>query len=230
MPAISRPLLIVLIAAVVALVGFYATQGARNASDSSEAVAPVVPAEPAPESSPSADQAKDAPTPVAKADKADSAKPAKAEKAPKADKSSRPDETSKAKADKAEDAKTSRAAREAAAAKVAARRRARAERLGMPPAVARALDARKTVVIFFRGSGSADDRATARAVAGVRGDRGVVVFSDRIGRLGRYRAVVGDLGISQAPAVVIVDRSRSARVVQGYVDPATLAQDVADSR
>ncbi len=132
--------------------------------------------------------------------------------------------------DKAESAKTARAAREAAAVKVAARRRARAERLGMPLPVRRALDARKTVVIFFRGSASADDRATARAVAGVRAERGVVVFSDRIGRLGRYRAVVGDLGISQAPAVVIVDRARSARVVQGYVDPATLAQDVADSR
>jgi len=202
MPAISRPLLIVLIAAVVALVGFYATQGARNASDSSEAVAPVVPAEPAPESSPSADKAKEPTASVAKADKSESAKPAKADKA---------------------DAK-------AAAATVAARRRARAERLGMPLAVARALDARKTVVFFFRGSGSADERATARAVAGLRGDRGVVVFSDPIGRLGRYRAVVGDLGISQAPAVVIVDKSRSARVVQGYVDPATLAQDVADSR
>jgi len=202
MPAISRPLLIVLIAAVVALVGFYATQGARTGTDSSEVVAPVVPAERAPEPSPAPDKAKQQPTSVAKVDKAD----------------------------RAEDAKTARAAREAAAAKVAARRRARVERLGMPLPLARALDARKTVVVFFRGSGSADERATARAVAGLRGDRGVAVFTDRIGRLGRYRAVVGDLGISQAPAVVIVDRGRSARVVQGYVDPATLAQDVADSR
>ncbi len=204
MPAISRPLLIALIAAVVALVGFYATQGARNASESGDTVAPVVPAEPAP--APTPDKAEKQPTAVAKADKAD-AEPTKAERA---------------KADRAE--------REAEAARAAARRRARAERLGMPPAVARALDQRKTVVLFFRGSASADDRATARAVAGLRGDRGVVVFSDRLGRLGRYRAVVGDLGISQAPAVVIVDRGRSARVVQGYVDPVTLAQDVADSR
>ena len=45
MPAISRPLLIVLIGAVVALVGFYATQGARNSADTSEVAAPVVPAE-----------------------------------------------------------------------------------------------------------------------------------------------------------------------------------------
>jgi hypothetical protein len=227
MPAISRPLLIALIAAVVALVGFYATQGARNSSESGDAVAPVVPAEPAPESSPSADRAEQ-PTSIAKVDRdagnSEAVKPAKPDRSPRSDRSDRP------RADKADGHKASRAAREAAAAKAAARRRARVERLGMPIPVARALDARKTVVLFFRGSGSADERATARAVAGLRGDRGVVVFSDRIGRLGRYRAVVGELGISQAPAVVIVDRGRSARVVQGYVDPATLAQDVADSR
>lgn len=207
MPAISRPLLIALIAAVVALVGFYATQGARNASESADApIAPVVPAEPAP----APDEAERQPSAVAKADGASAQRSADRAAAQR----------------RADRAAAQRRADEAAAV----RRRARAERLGMPPAVARALDQRKTVVLYFRGSDSADDRATARAVASLRGNRGVVVFSDRLGRLGRYRAVVGDLGISQAPAVVIVDRSRSARVVQGYVDPATLAQDVADSR
>jgi hypothetical protein len=112
----------------------------------------------------------------------------------------------------------------------AARRRERERKLGAPLPVARALDGPKTVVVLFRGGGSADDRATARAVAALRSQPGVAVFSDRIGRLGRYRAVVDGLGISQAPAVVIVDRGRSARVVQGYVDPTTLAQDVADTR
>ena len=100
----------------------------------------------------------------------------------------------------------------------------------MPLPVARALRARRTVLLYFRGSPSADDRATARAVAGLRRQHGVAVFADRIGRLGRYRAVVGELGIAQAPAVVIVGRGRSARVVEGYVDPTTLAQDVADAR
>ena len=109
-------------------------------------------------------------------------------------------------------------------------RREAEQRRGMPLAVSRALNSRKIVVLLFRGTDSADDRAAARAVAGLRGQRGLAVFSDRIGKLGRYRAVVGDLGISQAPAVVIVDRGRAARVVQGYVDPATLAQDVADAR
>lgn len=116
------------------------------------------------------------------------------------------------------------------APRAAERQREQAKRRGMPLAVARAFEDRRIVILLFRGSDSADDRAAARAVAALRGQRGLAVFNDRIGRLGRYRAVVGDLGISQAPAVVIVDRGRRARVVQGYVDPATLAQDVADAR
>jgi hypothetical protein len=122
------------------------------------------------------------------------------------------------------------AARKATAAKSAARRRARAERIGMPLPIARALRDGQTVVLYFRGSPSADDRAMARAVADLRGQRGIAVIADAIGRLGRYRAVVGELGIAQAPAVVIVGRNRSARVVEGYIDPTTLAQDVADAR
>jgi hypothetical protein len=165
--AVSRPILIALVAAVVAVAGFYATQGARDSSETAAPVAPVVPAETGP---------------VAE------------KRAP------------------------------------SARRQSRAQRIGMPLEVARALRARRTVVLYFRGSPSADDRATARAVAGIRGQPGVTVVADRIGRLGRYRAVVGDLGIAQAPAVVIVGRGRAARVVEGYIDPTTLAQDVADAR
>lgn len=101
---------------------------------------------------------------------------------------------------------------------------------GVPPAMTRALDARKLVVLFLYERRGADDRATARAVAALRGKPGVAVFSDPIGRLARYREVIGTLGIAQAPAIVIVGRDGDARVIEGYVDPATLAQDVADSR
>jgi hypothetical protein len=101
---------------------------------------------------------------------------------------------------------------------------------GVPRPVQKALHARKLVVLFFHARGPADDRATARAVAAVRGERGTAVFSAPIGRLSDYRGVIGELGISQAPAVVIIGKDRAARVVQGYIDPATLAQDVADAR
>jgi hypothetical protein len=101
---------------------------------------------------------------------------------------------------------------------------------GVPIAVERALDARKRVVLFFYKPGAADDRATARGVDDLRGTRGLAVFEDPIGRIAKYRGLIGELGIAQAPAVVIVGKDRQARVIQGYVDPATLAQDVADTR
>jgi hypothetical protein len=115
----------------------------------------------------------------------------------------------------AERAERSRAKREASA--------------GIPRPVQRALDARKLVVLFFFKPGSADDQATARGVAALR-SRDVAVFTDPVDRLAKYRKLIGQLGISQAPAVVIIRRDRTARVVQGYIDPATLAQDVADAR
>jgi hypothetical protein len=100
---------------------------------------------------------------------------------------------------------------------------------GVPAPVERALRAHKLVVLFFFKPGSADDDRTAGGVAALR-SRDVAVFTDPVGRLAKYRGLVGELGISQAPAVVIVKKDRSARVVEGYIDPATLAQDVADAR
>ncbi|MEX2023902.1 MAG: hypothetical protein WD993_02350 [Thermoleophilaceae bacterium] len=168
MPAISRPILIALVAAVVAAVAFYATQGGREATDAAAPGAPATTAQ-----SPPAD--KDSTSPVASRERRKLGK-------------------------------------------------------GVPAPVRRAIAARKLVVLFFYERGAADDRATARGVAALRGRRGVAVFSDPIARLAHYRGVIGELGISQAPAVVIVGRDRAARVIEGYIDPATLAQDVADAR
>jgi hypothetical protein len=112
----------------------------------------------------------------------------------------------------------------------AERSRARREAsAGIPRPVQRALDARKLVVLFFYKPGSADDQRTLSGVAALR-SASVAVFTDPVGRLAKYRKLIGQLGISQAPALVIVCRDRTARVVQGYIDPATLAQDVADAR
>jgi hypothetical protein len=99
-----------------------------------------------------------------------------------------------------------------------------------PAAVKRAIRGDKTVVVYFYGPESADDSATGRAVAGLKGQRNVAVFQVPIRRLTAYRDLVGQLGIAQAPAVVIVGRGRSARVIEGYVDSPTLRQDVADAR
>jgi len=117
-----------------------------------------------------------------------------------------------------------------APAKAKADKPAVAKVTGVPPSVKRALDKKRVIVLFFRQSGSADDAAVAGAVNAQRGRKGVSVFSDNIRRLARYRAVVGALGISQAPAVVIVGRNGQARVVEGFVDEGSLTQQVVDSR
>ncbi len=99
----------------------------------------------------------------------------------------------------------------------------------MPPKVARALESKKTVVLFFRQPG-ADDDATQSAVRSLRGKKQVAVFSDGIAHLARYRRVVTGLGITQAPSVVIVGRGRKAVLIEGFVDEGTLTQQVLDAR
>jgi hypothetical protein len=113
------------------------------------------------------------------------------------------------------------------------------------------------VVLFFFQRGSADDAATAKAVAAVRRRGGAKVFQAPISRLAAYRAVTAGSGVSQAPAVLILrkrtggaqsgssgggrnagrssvgpapERLVSAQLVEGFVDPETLLQQVADAR
>jgi len=100
---------------------------------------------------------------------------------------------------------------------------------GVPPEVSKALVSRRTVVLFF-GQPAADDAATAAAVRSTRGMKGVSVFSAPIAKLTRYRGVISGLGVSQAPTVVIVGKSRKARVIEGFVDAGTLKQQVRDAR
>ena len=122
-----------------------------------------------------------------------------------------------------------REAKEQAKAAPQATARRQAARAGVPLGVVRALAKKRTVVLFFRQRGSADDDATAQAVASQQGRPRVSVCSAPISRLADYRAIAGEAGVSQAPAVVVVGR-KGARLVEGYVDSETLAQEVADSR
>jgi hypothetical protein len=111
----------------------------------------------------------------------------------------------------------------------AARPAHRSSGVAKAAAVSRAIAHRRMVVLAFFQPG-ADDRASAAAVSALRGTHGVAVFTDRIGHVGRYGPLVQGIGIDQAPAIVIVDRDRRARLIQGYVDPETLAQEVSDAR
>lgn len=103
---------------------------------------------------------------------------------------------------------------------------------GLPGAVARALNDEKVVVLFFYEPAASDDQATRAAVRAVRqaGTGGnVALFQDTVARISDYRRVVGTLGISQSPAMVVIDRERKAELLQGFVDSGTIRQTVRDA-
>lgn len=99
-----------------------------------------------------------------------------------------------------------------------------------PARVERALKARRKVVIFFHEPRGLDDQATAEGVRALKRRGGVAVFSDRIRNLDAYGTTVQDLGVSQTPSIVIIDPDRQARLIEGYIDPTALAQEVSDAR
>jgi len=101
---------------------------------------------------------------------------------------------------------------------------------GLPSDVARALNAHKVVVLFFYEPGASDDQATRAAIRAVRSVGGrVALFQDTVSHISDYRRVVGQLGISQSPAMVVIDRNRKAELLQGYLDSGTIRQTVRDS-
>jgi len=124
---------------------------------------------------------------------------------------------------------TAARSRSKSASKASPTRRREPALAGIPRRVSRALQRKRVVVLFFRQPG-ADDDATAAAVSSLRGRRNVSVFKDGIRRLARYRSIVSGLGISQAPAVVVVSRRREAVLLEGFVDRGSLSQQVADAR
>lgn len=102
---------------------------------------------------------------------------------------------------------------------------------GLPRRVAAALGKRHVVVLLFSRRGPADDTATRASVRAVKKQGGKVsVFSDKVHNLSRYHRLVGELGLAQGPAVVIVGRDLKARLIQGFVDKDSLLQQVKDAR
>lgn len=224
--AVSRPLILALIAAVLCAMTFYAATGAQRTTGVSSAAGQSATEAPAPAAEPPAAEPPAAEPPAPQRPEA----PAR-----QRDRSAAGD---RARSDRGELDRSEGRRSERNRAEAPQRRETRAKPAplpaelrveGLPRPVARALAQRRTIVLFFRQGGS-DDALTADAVDGVRGLRGVSVFAAPIQRLGRYSAVIGGLGLAQAPAVAVVGRERQARVVEGFVDPGTLRQLVLDVR
>ena len=101
---------------------------------------------------------------------------------------------------------------------------------GKPRRAARAVRAGKKVVILFENPKGLDDRAMGGAMRELARRTKAVVITDNVDAVGRYGQLVEDVGVSQTPSIVIIDRVGRARLIEGYIDVDTLAQSVADSR
>jgi hypothetical protein len=99
-----------------------------------------------------------------------------------------------------------------------------------PQRAARAVRDNKKVVILFRNPRGLDDRAMGSVMRDVARRTNAVVLTDHVDAVERYGELVENLGVSQTPSIVIIDRSGEARLVEGYLDSDTLTQAVADTR
>jgi hypothetical protein len=99
-----------------------------------------------------------------------------------------------------------------------------------PRKAARAVRDHKKVVIVFGNGRALDDRAMIPVIRSVDRRTKAVVLTDDVAAVERYGKLVEDLGVSQTPSIVIIDRSGHARLIEGYVDSDTLTQAVADAR
>jgi hypothetical protein len=99
-----------------------------------------------------------------------------------------------------------------------------------PQRLDRAVGGHRKVILFFHQQRGLDDQATADAVRAFDRRTKVLVLSDDVRNADRYGKLVEDLGVTQAPSIVIVDRRGKARLIEGYVDEQSLAQEVSDAR
>jgi hypothetical protein len=109
-------------------------------------------------------------------------------------------------------------------------------RLGVPDTNAhvkaeRAVADNRKVVIFFENPKGFDDRAVARSVRTLdRRTKSVVVLTDDVRNADHYESLLEDLGVNQAPAIVVIGHSGKASLIEGYIDADSLVQVVADAR
>jgi hypothetical protein len=99
-----------------------------------------------------------------------------------------------------------------------------------PRRAARAVRDHRKVVILFRNPRGLDDRAMGPVMRNVDRRTKALVLTDHVDAVDRYGSLVKDLGVSQTPSVVIIDRSGKAKLIEGFADSETLTQAVTDTR
>lgn len=99
----------------------------------------------------------------------------------------------------------------------------------VPAPVANALADGKVVVVLFVEPGAAEDDAVTKQFRPVAGIKGVESFRANISDVGAYAGMVANLGLTQAPAIVIVRPDlKAVPPIEGYVDSGYLLQRVKD--
>jgi hypothetical protein len=106
-----------------------------------------------------------------------------------------------------------------------------------PRRVTEAFAANRTVVLLIVKKGGVDDGlATAAAIAGLAGMRGVATFVVQVDQVARYASITQGVKLDRVPALVVlspkhIDQgSPSASVSYGYQSPQSVAQAVVDAR
>jgi hypothetical protein len=98
---------------------------------------------------------------------------------------------------------------------------------GLPTRVAKALDAKKTVVVLFWTKGGIEDRSVKNSVDRLprRGGK-TAAFTDKVSNLSRYTRITAAASVNQTPSMVIVNPKGQAEVLNGYYDFQTIRQFV----
>jgi hypothetical protein len=99
-----------------------------------------------------------------------------------------------------------------------------------PQKLQRALRDERKVVLLFVNARGLDDKIVEGSLRAVRRDTKALTLTDSVLNVDRYGSLVENLGVTQTPSIVLIDRNGKARLVEGYVDTESLVQVVADAR
>jgi hypothetical protein len=106
---------------------------------------------------------------------------------------------------------------------------------GLPKPVVTAWKQGDTVVLLVVRQGGIDDRLVRNSVRSLSSDGGVTVFVTRANHVARYSRITQGVGVSQAPALVVVRPKRvtgsvpEAQVDYGFRDAQGVVQAVHDA-
>jgi hypothetical protein len=106
---------------------------------------------------------------------------------------------------------------------------------GLPAPVIDAWKGGKAVVLLVVRNNGIDDRLVSRSVRGLSGDSNLAVFVVHANGVARYSRITQGVGVSQAPALVIVRPRKvsgsvpEAQVTYGFRDSRTVVQYVHDA-